>query len=78
METNPKKRLTVAEVSENFSRAADIADREGSVVLSEDGEPRYLLVSLREKSELTHEELVDATARRIFEKYKKAFEELAK
>lgn len=80
MDSNKKRELSISEVSKDFSKAAEIADSEGSVVVSVDNEPRYMIVSLKENPvlELSDEEKVDVIARRVLKKYHKAFEELAK
>ena len=72
--------LSITEANQNFSRAARIADREGSVVIFKNNKPRYLLVNLKEDAmlDLTDDEKIDAAAERILEKHRKAFEELAK
>ena len=80
MHINPDQMLSVTEANQAFSRATRIADRGGSAVLVENGKPRYLLVRLEDtpRPEPSHEEQVDAVAKRVLEKYRKAFEELAK
>ena len=79
MPIKPDQMLSIAEANQDFSRAASIADREGSAVIVENDRPLYVLVRLQEtQPELSHEERVDAAAKRVFEKYRKAFEELAK
>ena len=72
--------LSITEANQNFSRAARIADREGSVVIFKNNKPRYMLVSLQDNPalDLTDEEKIDVVAGRILEKHRKAFEELAK
>ena len=77
---NTNQVLSISEVNQNFSRAAKIADREGSVVIFKNNKPRYMLVSLEAEPvlELTDEEKIDVVAKRVFQKYKRAFEELAK
>ena len=72
--------LSITEANQNFSRAARIADREGSVVIFKNNRPRYMLVALQDASalELTDDEKIDVVAARILERHRKAFEELAK
>ncbi len=77
---NTSQLLSISEANQNFSRAARIADKEGSVVIFKNNKPRYLLVNLVDNPllELTEDEKIDVAARRILEKHRKAFEELAK
>ena len=72
--------LSISEANQNFSRAARIADREGSVVIFKNNKPHYMLVSLKDNPaiDLTDDEKIDVVAGRILEKHRKAFEELAK
>ena len=72
--------LSITEANQNFSRAARIADREGSVVIFKNNKPRYMLVNLVENPaiDLSDDEKIDVVAGRILEKHRKAFEELAK
>ena len=77
---NTNQTLSITEANQNFSRAARIADREGSVVIFKNNKPRYMLVNLQENPaiDLTDDEKIDVVAKRILEKHFKAFEELAK
>ena len=72
--------LSITEANQNFSRATRIADREGSVVIFKNNKPHYMLVSLRDNPalELSDDEKIDVVAKRILQKHRKAFEELAK
>ena len=77
---NTSQVLSITEANQNFSRATRIADREGSVVIFKNNRPRYLLVSLQDNPgiDLTDDEKIEVVAKRILEKNRKAFEELAK
>ena len=77
---NTSQVLSITESNQNFSRATRIADREGSVVIFKNNRPRYLLVSLQDNPgfDLTDDEKIEVVAKRILEKNRKAFEELAK
>lgn len=72
--------LSITEANQNFSRAARIADREGSVVIFKNNKPRYVLINLQADPafDLSDDEKIDVVAKRILEKHRKAFEELAK
>lgn len=80
MMINTNQVLSITEANQNFSRAARIADREGSVVIFKNNKPHYMLVNLVNNPaiDLTDDEKIDVVAGRILEKHRKAFEELAK
>ncbi len=77
---NTSQVLSITEANQNFSRATRIADREGSVVIFKNNKPRYMLVNLQDNPalELSDDEKIDVVAKRVLEKHRKAFEELAK
>ena len=77
---NTSQVISITEANQNFSRAARIADKEGSVVIFKNNRPRYMLVNLADNPaiDLTDDEKIDVVAGRILEKHRKAFEELAK
>ena len=77
---NTSQVLSITEANQNFSRATRIADREGSVVIFKNTKPHYMLVSLHENPaiDLSDDEKIDVVAKRILEKHRKVFEELAK
>ncbi len=80
MQLNTSQIISMTEANQNFSRAAKIADRNGSAVIFKNNRPRYLLIDLAENTmiELTDDEKIDIIAKRILNKYREAFEELAK
>ena len=75
-----KQILSVSETNQNFSKATRIADKQGSVVIFKNNRPKYMLVNLDENPvlELTDDEKVDIVAKRVLDRHRKAFEELAK
>lgn len=75
-----KQILSVSETNQNFSKATRIADKQGSVVIFKNNKPRYMLVNLDENPilELTDDEKIDIVAKRVLNRHRKAFEELAK
>lgn len=77
---NTNQVLSITEANQNFSRATRIADREGSVVIFKNNKPRYMIVNLQNNPmlELSDDEKIEVVAKRILEKHKRAFEELAK
>ena len=80
MIVNTNQMLSVSEANQNFSKATKLADQNGSIILLKNNRPSYMLISLRENPdfELTDDEKIDIVARRVLERHRKAFEELAK
>lgn len=80
MIVNTNQMLSVSEANQNFSKATKLADQNGSIILLKNNRPSYMLISLREHPdlELTDDEKIDVVARRVLERHRKAFEELAK
>lgn len=80
MIVNTEQMLSVSEANQNFSKATRLADRHGSVIMLKNNKPSYMLISLRDNPglELTEDEQIDVVARRILERHRRAFEELAK
>lgn len=80
MIVNTNQMLSVSEANQNFSKATKLADQNGSIILLKNNRPSYMLISLRENPEfeLSDEKKIDVVARRVLERHRKAFEELAK
>ena len=80
MIVNTNQILSVSEANQNFSKATKLADQNGSIILLKNNRPSYMLISLRENPdfELSDDEKIDVVARRVLERHRKAFEELAK
>lgn len=80
MIVNTNQMLSVSEANQNFSKATKLADQNGSVLLLKNNRPSYMLISLHDSSdfELSDDEKIDVVARRVLERHRKAFEELAK
>ena len=74
------KIITVTEANQNFSKAAKLAEKNGSAVIFKNNRPKYVLVDLAQNPilDLTDDEKIDVVAKRVLEKYRPAFEELAK
>lgn len=80
MIVNTNQMMSISEANQNFSKATRLADQHGSVVMLKNNKPSYMLISLKDNAELelTDDEKIDIVARRILERHRKAFEELAK
>ena len=78
MDTN--QIITMTEANQNFSKAVKITDNYGKAVIFKNNRPKYLLLDLNnnEYLDLTEDEIVEIVAKRVLNKYIKAFKELAK
>ena len=77
---NTNQVLSVSDANQNFSKATRIVDKQGSVVLFKNNKPKYMLIDIQNNPtiDLTEDEKIDVIAKRILEKHKNAFLELAK
>jgi len=80
MITNTDQILTITETDRNFSKAAKLAEKNGNAIIFQNNRPRYMLIDLAQNPviDLTDDEKIDIVAKRVLEKYRSAFEELAK
>ncbi|MEG1663259.1 MAG: type II toxin-antitoxin system Phd/YefM family antitoxin [Clostridia bacterium] len=80
MTINTNQILTMTEANQNFSKAAKIADNSGSAIIFKNNKPKYMIVNIDDSPifELSDDEKIDIAAKRVLERYRKAFEELAK
>ena len=80
MMVNTDQIITMTEANQNFSKAVKLAERNGSAVIFKNNRPRYMLLDLAQNPliDLTDDEKIDIVAKRVFKKYRTAFEELAK
>ena len=72
--------LKIQDANRNFSRVEACARETGSVVLTMYRKPKYLVLDLEKTSiiEMTDKEKIEFVARRILDKHRHAFEELAR
>ena len=79
MNIDTKQIISLAEINKNFTKATKIADNKGSVVIFKNNKPRYMLFDIQNNPvlDLTDDEKIEIVAKRILEKYRRAFEELA-
>ena len=72
--------VSATEANQNFSRATRIADEKGAALVFKNNRPKYKLTNLEVEPdlELTDDEKIDVVARRIMNRFKPAFLELAK
>ena len=80
MNVNTKSLVSITEANQNFSKVARLVDENGSVVILKNNVPRYLVVdfSQAEKEQLASDEDVMAISKRLLEKNREAYEDLAK
>ena len=80
MQINTNQIISMTEANQNFSRATRIADQTGAAIIFKNNRPKYLIVNLNDNPiiELSDDEKIDVVAKRIRNKYRAAFEELAK
>lgn len=77
---NTNQILSMTEANQNFSKVARVAEQNGSAVIFKNNKPKYMVVDLTTNPliDLTDDEKIDVVAKRVLEKYRAAFEELAK
>ena len=80
MTIDTKQVLSITEANQNFSKVTRIVDKQGSAVIFKNNKPKYMLVSWEDSQALalTDDEKIDVVAKRVLNKHRKAFEELAK
>lgn len=72
--------VSATEANQNFSKVTRIAERNGQAVIFKNNKPKYVLIDLdcNPYIEMTDDEKINVVATRILNKYRSAFEELAK
>ena len=80
MNINTETITTMTEANQNFSKVAKVAENNGQAVIFKNNKPKFLLIDVDSNPyfELTDDEKIDVAARRIMNRFKPAFEELAK
>lgn len=80
MNINTKNIVSITEANQNFSRVARLVDENGAAVILKNNVPRYLVIefSQAEQEQQSDEESVLAISKRLMQKNKEAYEELAK
>ena len=80
MKISTNQIVSISEANQNFSKVARMAEKMGEVYIFKNNKAKYRLVDLEKDTtiEMTDDEKIDFVAARTMEKYRKAFEELAK
>ena len=80
MNINTETITTMTEANQNFSKVAKVAENNGQAVIFKNNKPKFLLVDIDSDFyfDITDDEKIDVAAKRIMQRFKPAFEELAK
>ena len=80
MMINTDNMISISEANQNFSKVARLVDQTGQAVILKNNVPRYLVIefSQAEADLLADDEDVRSISKRLIEKNRKAYEELAK
>ena len=80
MNINTETIATMTEANQNFSKVAKVAENNGQAVIFKNNKPKFLLIDVDSNSyfDITDDERFDIAAKRIMNRFKPAFEELAK
>jgi len=80
MNINTETITTMTEANQNFSKVAKVAENNGQAVIFKNNKPKFLLIDVDSNSffDITDDERIDVAAKRIMNRFKPAFEELAK
>ena len=80
MNINTETITTMTEANQNFSKVAKVAENNGQAVIFKNNKPKFLLIDIDSDSyfDITEDEKIDVAAKRIMNRFKPAFEELAK
>ena len=80
MNINTETITTMTEANQNFSKVAKVAEHNGQAVIFKNNKPKFLLIDVESNSyfEITDDEKIDIAAKRIINRFRPAFEEMAK
>ena len=80
MNINTETITTITEANQNFSKVAKVAESNGQAVIFKNNKPKFLLIDVDSNLyfDITDDEKIDIAAKRIMNRFKTAFEELAK
>ena len=80
MTINTNTLVSITEANQNFSKVSRIAEKSGQAVIFKNNRPKFLLIDVEHSPvlELTDDEKIDIVAARILNRFRPAFEELAK
>ena len=80
MNINTETITSMTEANQNFSKVAKVAENNGQAVIFKNNKPKFLLIDIDTDFyfDITDDEKIDVAAKRIMQRFKPAFEELAK
>lgn len=80
MNINTNSLVSITEANQNFSKVARLVDEKGAAVILKNNTPRYLVVEFRqaESMQMAADEDVLSISKRLIQKNRVAYEELAK
>ena len=80
MNINTNTITSMTEANQNFSKVAKVAEKSGRAVIFKNNKPKFLLIDVDSNSyfDITDDEKIDVAAKRIMNRFRGAFEELAK
>ena len=80
MNIDTKTITTMTDANQNFSKVAKVAENNGQAVIFKNNKPKFLLIDVDSNSyfDISDDEKIDVAAKRIMNRFKPAFEELAK
>ena len=80
MKINIDTLVSITEANQNFSKVARLVDEKGSAVILKNNKPKYVIseYSKFDSLKLADDEDISIISKRLMEKNKKAYEELAK
>lgn len=72
--------LSMTEANQNFSKVTRVVEKNGSAVIFKNNKPKFVVIDIATNPmlDLTDDEKIEIAAKRVLEKYKPAFMELAK
>jgi antitoxin Phd len=80
MLVDTKNIISMTEANQNFSKVARMVDATGSAIIMKNNKPRYLIVDFQQAEDLqmAADEDVMSISKRLINKNREAYEELAK
>ena len=80
MNIDSKTLISISEANQNFSKVARLVDQYGSAVILKNNAPRYMMIDfskLEEVEDASDDEIL-ASSRKLMERNRAVYEELAK
>ena len=80
MNIDSKTLISISEANQNFSKVARLVDQYGSAVILKNNAPRYMMIDFSKLEEIedASDDEVLASSRKLMERNRAVYEELAK